>query len=192
MKVMTLGEKLQKLRKSRGWSQEQLAAEIHVSRQALSKWELGTAVPDTENVLLLARLFDVSTDFLLKDEWEEEQNPVFRQPAVAPPVRRRVFPAAVMGSVLIVLSLAGMLTMGILSSIHPVHVSYATAVAASGEVLEQVDKTGLAAYLSVYHLQWLFDLCIAGTIVGVVIVLLPWWMPVVRRWGRKAWKWLGE
>lgn len=40
---MTFGEKLQKLRKERGWTQEQLAAQISISRQALSKWELGVS-----------------------------------------------------------------------------------------------------------------------------------------------------
>ena len=64
---MTLQEKVQRLRKSRGWSQEELAARLDVSRQALSKWELGTAVPDTANVIKLCRLFDVSADVLLDD-----------------------------------------------------------------------------------------------------------------------------
>lgn len=65
---MTFGEKIQMLRKSCGWSQEQLAEQIHVSRQALSKWENGTAIPDTNNVVQLAKLFGVSTDYLLLDE----------------------------------------------------------------------------------------------------------------------------
>ena len=67
---MTFGEKLQALRKAQGWSQEELAARIHVSRQALSKWESGASVPDTENVVALSRLFGVSTDYLLLEEVE--------------------------------------------------------------------------------------------------------------------------
>ena len=59
---MTFGEKLQELRKARGWSQEELAGQIHVSRQALSKWESGGAVPDPENIIALSRLFGVTTD----------------------------------------------------------------------------------------------------------------------------------
>ena len=66
---MTFGEKLQALRKSRGWSQEQLAERIAVSRQAVSKWESGAAVADTENVVELSRLFGVSTDYLLHDDY---------------------------------------------------------------------------------------------------------------------------
>ena len=70
---MTFGEKLQALRKARGWSQEELATQINVSRQALSKWESGASVPDTENVVALSRLFGVSTDYLLKDELEDAE-----------------------------------------------------------------------------------------------------------------------
>ena len=65
---MTFGEKLQQLRKGRGWSQERLAEEIPISRQAVSKWESGAAAPDTENVVRLSAIFGVSTDYLLHDD----------------------------------------------------------------------------------------------------------------------------
>ena len=71
---MTLGEKLQQLRKSRGLSQEHLAAQIAVSRQAISKWELGEAMPDTENVVQLSKIFDVTTDYLLNDDYENDND----------------------------------------------------------------------------------------------------------------------
>lgn len=66
---MTFGEKLQLLRKGRGWSQERLAEEIPISRQAVSKWESGAAMPDTENVVRISQLFSVSTDYLLHDDF---------------------------------------------------------------------------------------------------------------------------
>lgn len=69
---MTFGEKLKILRKSKGMSQEQLAAQITVSRQAISKWELGESLPDTENVIQLSKLFRVSIDYLLKDEFQSD------------------------------------------------------------------------------------------------------------------------
>lgn len=76
---MTFGEKLFQLRKERGWSQEAMALELKVSRQAISRWELGEVVPDTENVLAVSRLFGVSTDYLLRDECASEQDtPVVR------------------------------------------------------------------------------------------------------------------
>lgn len=65
---MTFGEKLQRLRRREGLSQEQLAASLGVSRQAVSKWELGEAVPGTENVVEISRQFGVSTDDLLLAE----------------------------------------------------------------------------------------------------------------------------
>lgn len=68
---MKLGEKLQRLRKQNGLSQEQLAARLAVSRQAVSKWELDETMPDTENVIQLSRLFGVSCDYLLRDEVDE-------------------------------------------------------------------------------------------------------------------------
>lgn len=69
---MTLAEKLLQLRKREGLSQEELAAQLHVSRQAVSRWELGTAMPDAPNLLQLSKLFGVTTDWLLHDEWENE------------------------------------------------------------------------------------------------------------------------
>ena len=69
---MTFGEKLYRLRKERGMSQEALAQELGVSRQAISRWELEEVAPDTGNVLAASRLFGVSTDYLLRDECERE------------------------------------------------------------------------------------------------------------------------
>ena len=187
---MTLGEKLQMLRKKRGWSQEKLAAEIHVSRQALSKWELGTAVPDTENVLQLARLFDVSIDYLLKDELEtDEQQPA---PASPKPVRKKSIAAVVTGSTLAILSAAGLLLMGILSSLHPAHIDYASVVSGSGEVLERVVKTGLPAWLEINNLEWLFILCLLTLTAGIVLALSPQFMPGLKRLYKRAKDWILE
>lgn len=64
---MTLGEKITVLRKKHGLSQEDLAITLGVSRQAVSKWELGDATPDTDKIVALAEYFDVTTDWLLRD-----------------------------------------------------------------------------------------------------------------------------
>lgn len=68
---MILAEKIMKLRKQQGWSQEELAVQLHVSRQSVSKWESGASIPDLDKILQLGELFGVSTDFLLKDERED-------------------------------------------------------------------------------------------------------------------------
>lgn len=65
---MTLSEKILMLRKQKGWSQEELAERLGVSRQSVSKWESGNSLPDLNRILDLSRLFEVTTDFLLKDE----------------------------------------------------------------------------------------------------------------------------
>lgn len=62
---MTFGEKLKLLRKQKRLSQEQLASQLTVSRQAISKWELDNSFPNTKNIIQLSKLFDVSTDYLL-------------------------------------------------------------------------------------------------------------------------------
>ena len=63
---MTLADRIQHLRKAKGISQEELADQIGVSRQAVSKWESGQSSPDLEKVILLSEFFDVATDYLLK------------------------------------------------------------------------------------------------------------------------------
>ena len=70
---MILADKIIKLRKKNGWSQEELAEKMNVSRQAVSKWESAQAMPDLERILQLSALFGVTTDFLLKDEIEVEE-----------------------------------------------------------------------------------------------------------------------
>jgi len=77
---MNLGEKILHLRKLGGMSQEELASQITVSRQAISKWELGESIPDTDNVVQLCRLFNVSADYLLNDDVESEMDiPIVRE-----------------------------------------------------------------------------------------------------------------
>ena len=71
---MTFGEKLYRLRKERKLSQEALASELNVSRQAISRWELEEVVPDTANVLAISRMFGVSTDYLLRDDCDSEND----------------------------------------------------------------------------------------------------------------------
>lgn len=67
-----LSQKLYSLRKEKGLSQEQLAEELGVSRQAISKWENGSSLPETEKINLISEFFGVSTDYLLKDYKNEK------------------------------------------------------------------------------------------------------------------------
>ena len=135
---MTFGEKLQALRKARGWSQEELASQIHVSRQALSKWESGGAVPDTENIIALSRLFSVTTDYLLLAEHETSAQAA---PAAATPRWRKNWPTkrlvlAVAG----IIGLIGVVVLSIWGSVLPDSHEGVTAIG------------NLNSY---YHLTWL-------------------------------------
>ena len=69
---MILADKITEERKKNGWSQEELANQLGVSRQAVSKWESAGAVPDLQRILQMSELFGVSTDYLLKDEMKAE------------------------------------------------------------------------------------------------------------------------
>lgn len=70
---MILSEKITEERKKNGWSQEELAEKLSVSRQAVSKWESAQSTPDLQKIIRLAELFEVSTDYLLRDEIISEQ-----------------------------------------------------------------------------------------------------------------------
>ena len=70
---MIFADKLIQLRKKSGWSQEELAEQMNVTRQSVSKWEGAQSIPDLEKIVRLSELFGVSTDYLLKDEMEEEE-----------------------------------------------------------------------------------------------------------------------
>ena len=82
---MILADKIMQLRKKAGWSQEELAEQLGVTRQSVSKWEGAQSIPDLEKVVQMSRLFGVSTDFLLKDELETEDRTLSED---VPPLRR--------------------------------------------------------------------------------------------------------
>lgn len=84
---MILADKIVSLRKKAGWSQEELAEKLGVTRQSVSKWEGAQSVPDMDKVVTMSRLFGVTTDYLLKDELEEEP-PCAAAEDEEPPLRR--------------------------------------------------------------------------------------------------------
>ena len=70
---MTIGEKIYELRKCKGLSQEQLALEIGVSRQAVSKWEADQSTPEIDKILALSDFFGVPTDYILIDSIDKPE-----------------------------------------------------------------------------------------------------------------------
>lgn len=74
---MTFSEKLLNLRTERGYSQEYLAEQLGVSRQSISKWELGTTLPEIDKLISISDFFDVSIDYLLKSNVKLQQDDSF-------------------------------------------------------------------------------------------------------------------
>ena len=154
---MTMNEKIQHQRKKQGWTQEELAEKVGVSCQALSKWESGAAKPDVDNLVRLSALFGVTTDYLLKDDAEEQA------PASAEKPRRREHAWMLVGAGLCggLCALAGIVALGILSSFEIC------------EVYRDGNPqpiTGMWAYLEIPHLGWLFWLCAATAAAGLCAV----------------------
>ena len=160
---MTFSEKLIRLRRREGLSQEALAEVLGVSRQAVSRWEQGTALPDGAKLLPCARQFGVSVDWLLDDaqDWEAQAAP-------AAPGKARSLAWTIGGGVLTGLSLLGLLVMGILSSVYPA--VFTEAPLGANWVRSYA---GLSGFLKVHRLEWLFALCLMTAAVGLWILLRP-------------------
>ncbi|MDR0898354.1 MAG: helix-turn-helix domain-containing protein [Oscillospiraceae bacterium] len=181
---MTFGEKLQSLRKQKGLSQEQLAAQMTVSRQAVSKWELGESMPDTENIIQLSRLFAVTTDYLLHEEYADAEPIPAATPA--PPTSRRIA-----AFVCLAVGFLGLFTLLLCASLIPASKTVKVPagltrepVSLSGEVAPSgIDQSGMTmytgmtvrgylwAFLETYHLMWLFVLCCLSVAAGAWMLL---------------------
>ena len=179
---MNFSEKLIRLRKREGISQEELASYLEVSRQAVSRWEQGAALPDAGNLLKLRQRFGVSVDWLLEDAqgWE---NLTDGAPAAgegggaAPPpkLRQRELPWAIPLGV----SGFGLLLLGIFSSVFPAEYMVASTVIAGNQ--EPADRIyrGLAGFLKCNNLEWLFRLCLVIAIGSLLAGL--WQKGVMKR-----------
>ena len=71
---MNISEKLIQLRKSKSISQEELADNLEVSRQAISRWENGTSIPDANNILAISKLYNITADYLLNDDYTSDDD----------------------------------------------------------------------------------------------------------------------
>ena len=76
---MILADKIIQLRKKNGWSQEELAEMLKVSRQSVSKWEGAQSTPDLDRIIEMSKIFSVSTDYLIKDEHDEKFDILFEK-----------------------------------------------------------------------------------------------------------------
>ena len=174
---MTIGEKLQRLRKARGWTQEELAERVGVSRQSLSKWEANATLPDTANVIALADLFGVTTDYLLR---EDAAPPVRTESgeadAAAKPGRTCWYasPRELGGRLMVAGAAIGLIVLRVLASVYPARVG-----------IDGREYTGFAAFLYYYDLWWALWLMAAMLLLGLVQWFWPWLAALAKRF--RAW-----
>ncbi len=179
---MKFGEKLQKLRRGAGMSQEELAGRLEVSRQAVSRWELDGTLPDAGRVAELSRIFSVSADYLLKDELETPEPPAFPQEFPERPAAKRtagrgmLIAAAITGG----LGALGMLVIAVLSSMIAV---YGTIVIRNGGNVRYTSgwTYSFTQFVEKYRLWALVG--IFGVLIAVGLLLFWSWFD--KRRGKK-------
>ena len=131
---MILADKICMLRKKAGWSQEELAEQLNVTRQSVSKWEGAQSVPDIDKILQMSYLFGVTTDYLLKEEMEEEEplapdtKPNFRRVTMKEAeeylsLSKAAAPKKALGTLFYCISPVVLLMLGAMSELSSLHIS---------------------------------------------------------------------
>lgn len=107
--MSTIGQRISELRKSSSFSQEYVAEKLNVSRQAVSKWEQDLSAPDTYNLIALAKLFDVSVEYIATGK-SREATPTPTPTQSAPPPRSGITVRQILGLIFVAVGLlAGVL-----------------------------------------------------------------------------------
>lgn len=147
-----LSEKLYTLRKKSGLSQEQLAQQLNVSRQAISKWESGSSIPESEKLLAISEYFHVTLDYLLKEEADCSQAPEPQSASEHPfqGQKERMF-----GLVVCVTGIVGLVFWGLISIWNP---SISNQIGESSAIA--IDGNGI-----------FFVICLAAVLAGAVFLL---------------------
>lgn len=116
---MNLADKIQRERKRHGLSQETLAQQVGVSRQSVSKWEAGQSQPELDKVVALSEVFDVTTDYLLKDTIESSEKPIPPEQVDQMLSQRKTGMGFWVGFILGIVGLLGVVVLWILSILDP-------------------------------------------------------------------------
>lgn len=162
---MTFGEKLQKLRKAKGWTQEELASQVSVSRQALSKWEKGSVLPDTDNILRISKIFEVSTDYLLHEDFESDADiPAVHASKEELSKEYQSKARAIIGTCISCIGLIGFVVIYILSLYFPTDSRFYV----DGVLDHYYD--GFLGFVIEHRLEWLVVLCAIATISGLIVI----------------------
>lgn len=158
---MTIGDKILNMRKARGWSQEELADRVGVTRQAVSRWESNSAKPDADKIVDICDLFGVSADYLLRDKYAGEGEMAAQADSGPTIVHAPVVSALqILGILAIVLSVLVFLALLVLSEVYPC--VYATM---------QRDYRDLVGYIMCNDLWWLVNLDVAALLGGIGLII---------------------
>ena len=181
---MKLCDKIFDLRKKQGLSQEQLAERLNVSRQAVSRWESGAALPDANNVLQLSDLFAVTTDYLLHDDYDSDRDvPAVVRTARDGDRRAKRFLRLTLGSCLAGFGALANLVLYIVSRFVKVPVPHV--YEQGGQLVQEwLDYEGISwkYFVAHYSLELLLVLFSLLILAGGLILLYD------TPWGQKLWK----
>lgn len=158
---MTLGEKLLLLRKARQWSQEELAEQVGVTRQAVSRWEAGSAKPDADKLVSLCQTFGVTADYLLMEE-EAPGGTVSPDTPARTWQRHAISGAQLLGALSVLAGVGIFLVLVALSVAHP-HIHF----------FNGRKFTGLAGFLLGNDLVWLMIVSGCAVFSGTAALLWP-------------------
>ena len=167
---MTFAEKLTQLRKRESYTQEELADILQVSRQAISRWEMGSAVPDSSNLLRISKLFKVSADYLLNDDYESDGDiPAVQQTSKTLQKKYTGVIRVIVGGIFAGMAALAIIIMNIMASVG----DYTVSAVIPENGAQVTVKRGLSAFLQSNNIEWLFALCIVVCVTGIAVMLVP-------------------
>ena len=161
---MTLGEKILLLRKQNSMTQEQLAERLAITRQTISKWELGESEPDITYLIQLSDIFQVTTDYLIKNAPNTSPTSDFpREKEPAPQGKAKMW----IGGIFTMIGVVGVLSFWVLSIIHPAE--YGTGTIGGDFTV----YTGLQGFLRTWNAIGLFGFVVIIGAIGIIILFFP-------------------
>ena len=175
---MKLHEKIHQLRKQAGMSQEEAANRLNISRQALSRWENGTAQPAANNIVEISKLFGVTTDYLLHDEYKSDLD----VPAVKSVFQKAHYNGCrMLGIGAAVIGFLGNLMIYIISRCVKVNAPLRTYDEATGSYwysFNNVPRIDYAYFVQEYRLKAIITVLWILVLVGIGLIL--WSIPLIR------------
>ena len=162
---MSFGETLQKLRKQKGWSQEELAERLELTRQTVSKWELEQSTPDLDYIIKLCDLFQVSADYLIRGghtaEKQETAPAINVESTNSTNDMKPIMLWTIMGSVLVFLGISGVIGFMVLATLHPAEA-----------YINGYTFRGFLGFLLCYHAVPYFVICVLLVLAGAALYVL--------------------